>query len=249
MSPIVAAIVLGLWAYIGFYDALATNFIQAYRPLIAGTGAGLVVGNVQMGMLVGGTLELMALGVYTYGGATIPDYQSGAILGTYFAALNNSFETGLALAIPAALLLTQVDILQRFLNFVFVHRADAYAEKGNAKGFERMMVMYSHMIWGFSRAIPVFLAIAFGQPLVQAVTNFFNTYPWINNGIKAVGGILPALGFAMLLKIMPVSKYPAFLLLGFVMFAYLKIPLLGIALAAAAIALLYQSLKYSSKEA
>jgi mannose/fructose/N-acetylgalactosamine-specific phosphotransferase system component IIC len=33
------------------------------------------------------------------------------------------------------------------------------------------------------------------------------------------------------------------------MFAYLKIPLLGIAIAAGAIALLYQSLKYQPKEA
>ena len=31
----------------------------------------------------------------------------------------------------------------------------------------------------------------------------------------------------MLLKIMPVQKYPAFLLLGFVLFAYLKMPLVG----------------------
>lgn len=249
MSPIVSAIVLGLWAYIGFYDALGPNFIQAYRPLMAGTVAGLIVGDVKMGMLMGGTLELMALGVYTYGGATIPDYQSGAILGTYFAVQQNSFETGLALAIPAALLLTQVDILNRFLNFVFVHRADAYATAGDYKGFERMMVFFSHMIWGLSRGLPVFLAIAFGEPLVKAVSTFFDTYPWINNGIKVVGGILPALGFAMLLKIMPVGKYPAFLLLGFVMFAYLKIPLLGIAIAAGAIALLYQSLKYQVKEA
>ncbi len=248
MSPFVAALILGLWAYIGFYDALAPNFIMGARPLISGTVTGLIVGNVQMGLLVGGTMELIALGVYTYGGATIPDYQSGAILGTYFGA-QTSFETGLALAIPAALLLTQVDILNRFLNFVFVHRADAFAEKGDVKGFERMMVYFSHMIWGLSRGLPVFLAIAFGQPLVEGVSNFFNTYPWINNGIKAVGGMLPALGFAMLLKIMPVSKYPAFLLLGFVMFAYLKIPLLGIAFAAIAIALIFQALKYQPKEA
>ncbi|MGD0709154.1 MAG: PTS sugar transporter subunit IIC [Anaerolineaceae bacterium] len=250
MSPILYALILGLWGYIGFYDALAPNILQAERPLIAGTVAGLVVGNVQMGMLIGGTLELMALGVYTYGGATIPDYQSGAILGTYFAVVNgNNFSTGLALAIPAALLLTQVDILNRFLNFVFVHRADAYAQAGDSKGFERMMVLYSHMIWGLSRGLPVFLAIAFGQPLVAAVSTFFNNYPWINTGIKTVGGILPALGFAMLLKIMPVNKYPAFLVLGFVMFAYLKIPLLGIAIAAVAIALIFQSLKYQTKEA
>ena len=248
MSPIVAAIILGVWGYICVFDMLAPNFIMASRPLIAGTVTGLIVGNVQMGLLVGGTLELAALGVYTYGGATIPDYIAGAILGTYFGA-QTSFETGIALAVPAALLLTQVDILNRFLNFIFVHRADAFAEAGNVKGFEGMMVWFSHMIWGFSRALPIFLAVAFGQPVVQAISNFFTANPWINKGIIAVGHMLPALGFAMLLKIMPVSKYPYFLLLGFVMFAYLKIPLLGIAFAAGAIALIYQSLKYAPKEA
>jgi PTS system mannose-specific IIC component len=62
------------------------------------------------------------------------------------------------------------------------------------------------------------------------------------------GGLLPALGFAMLLRIMPIQKYPAFLLLGFVMFAYLKMPLMGIAVAGIAIALVYQQLKYRSAE-
>ena len=111
-----------------------------------------------------------------------------------------------------------------------------------------MMVRYSHMIWGFSRAIPVFLAIAFGEPVVKGITSFFETYPWINKGISVAGGILPALGFAMLLKIMPISKYPAFLLLGFIMFAYLKIPLVGIAIAGVAITLVYQQLKLRKAE-
>ena len=244
---IVYAVILAALAYYAWYDILGPTFTLAFRPLVSGFFTGLIVGDVQTGLLIGGTLELMALGVYTYGGATIPEYSVGAILGTYFGK-TQGFEVGIALAIPAALLLTQVDILNRFLNFVFVHRADAYAEQGDSKGFDRMMVVFSHMIWGFSRAIPVFLAVAFGQPVVAGVTNFFNAYPWINKGIAAAGGILPALGFAMLLKIMPVQRYPAFLLLGFVMFAYLKIPLVGIAIAAIAITLLYQQIKYRAAE-
>lgn len=245
---ILTALVLAIWAYLGIYDALGPNFILASRPLVAGFVTGLIVGDVQTGLLIGGTLELMALGVYTYGGATVPDYMVGAILGTYFGKGGN-FETGIALAIPAALLLTQVDILNRFLNFIFVHRADTYAEKGDAKSFDRMMAFGSHVIWGLSRALPVFLAIAFGEPVVKAVSSFFDAYPWINKGIVAAGGILPALGFAMLLKIMPIDKYPAFLMVGFVMFAYLKMPLVGIAIAAVAMALIYQYLKYGVKEA
>lgn len=244
---IVYALILAALAYYAWYDILGPTFTLAFRPLVSGFFTGLIVGDVQMGLLIGGTLELMALGVYTYGGATIPEYSVGAILGTYFGKASG-FEVGIALAIPAALLLTQVDILNRFLNFVFVHRADAYAEKGDSKGFERMMVTFSHMIWGFSRAIPVFLAIAFGEPVVKGITAFFETYPWINKGIATAGGILPALGFAMLLKIMPIQKYPAFLLLGFVMFAYLKMPLVGIALAGVAITLAYQQLKLRTAE-
>jgi PTS system mannose-specific IIC component len=242
------ALILAIWVYYCIYDMLSPFFIGGFRPLIAGFGAGIIVGDVQTGMLIGGTLELMALGVYTYGGATIPDYTVGAILGTYFGK-DAGFEVGIALAIPAALLLTQVDIANRFLNFIFVHQADAYAEEGNVKGFERMMVWFSHMIWGFSRAIPVFLAVAFGEDVVNAISSFFENNPWFNKGISVTGGLLPALGFAMLLKILPVEKYPAFLLLGFILFAYLKIPLVGIALAGAAVALVYQQLKYRGQEA
>jgi PTS system mannose-specific IIC component len=244
------ALILAIWAYLCIYDILGSTFFLGFRPLIAGFGAGILTGNVQTGMQVGATLELMALGVYTYGGATIPDFTVGAILGTYFAVSQGlGFEQGVALAIPAALLLTQVDILNRFLNFVFVHRADAYAEAGDAAGFERMMVLFSHIIWGLSRAIPVFLAVAFGEGLVTSISNFFEANPWFSNGITVTGGILPAVGFAMLLKIMPVEQYPAFLLLGFVMFAYLNMPLVGIALAGFAIALVFQQLKYRGQEA
>jgi PTS system mannose-specific IIC component len=242
------ALILAIWAYLCVFDMLGPNIIMASRPLIAGFVTGILVGDVRTGMMVGGTLELMALGVYTYGGATIPDYTVGAILGTYFGK-SLGFEGGVALAIPAALLLTQVDILNRFLNFIFVHRADSYAEKGDSASFERMMIFFSHAIWGLSRAIPVFLAVAFGEGLVKAISAFFEANPWFNRGITVAGGILPALGFAMLLKILPVEQYPAFLLLGFVMYAYLKIPLVGIALAAVATALIFQQLKYQAKEA
>ena len=75
------AILLAIFAYLCVIDILGPTLFLGFRPLIAGFGAGLIVGDVQTGMLIGGTLELMALGVYTYGGATVPDYTVGAILG------------------------------------------------------------------------------------------------------------------------------------------------------------------------
>ena len=207
MSPILTAILLAIFAYLCVIDILGPTLFLGFRPLIAGFGAGLIVGDVQTGMLIGGTLELMALGVYTYGGATVPDYTVGAILGTYFGKGGN-FELGLTLAIPAALLLTQVDILNRFLNFVFVHRADRYAEEGNYKAFDRMMVWESHIIWGLSRAIPVFLAVAFGEGAVMSVSNFFEANPWFNQGMGVTGGLLPALGLCHAAEVPTCGKVP-----------------------------------------
>ena len=59
---IVYAIVLAALAYYAWYDILGPTFTLAFRPLISGFFAGLIIGDVQMGLLIGGTLELMALG-------------------------------------------------------------------------------------------------------------------------------------------------------------------------------------------
>ena len=45
-----------------------------YTPLFAATFTGLLLGDLQTGLIIGATLQLMTLGVATYGGATVPDY-------------------------------------------------------------------------------------------------------------------------------------------------------------------------------
>ncbi|TME96236.1 MAG: PTS sugar transporter subunit IIC, partial [Chloroflexi bacterium] len=53
----------------------------------------------------------------------------------------------------------------------------------------------------------------------------------------------PALGFALLLTMLPVRRFWPFLIIGFALFAYLKMPIIGIALVAVAIAFLYQMMQ------
>ena len=89
------------------YDGLNTCFGLA-KPTVAGGIAGLLLGDMQTGLFVGGTLNLMSLGVANFGGAVIPDYTSGAVLGAAFAIMSGQDpEFGISLGIPIALLLTQ----------------------------------------------------------------------------------------------------------------------------------------------
>ncbi len=62
-------------------------------------------------------------------------------------------------------------------------------------------------------------------------------------GMRTVGAVLPALGFALLLGQLPVRKYLPFLVIGYVLFAYLNVPVIGISIIAVALAALYIQLK------
>lgn len=49
------------------------------------------------------------------------------------------------------------------------------------------------------------------------------------NGLSAAGGLLPAVGFAMLMKMLWDNKLAVFYLLGFILTAYLKLPAIAVA--------------------
>ncbi len=239
------ALILAAYSYLSILASLGPGWSFG-ESLVAGLFTGIVVGDVQTGLQVGATLTLMSLGMGTYGGATIPDFMTGAILGTAFGALTKQgLAGGLAIAVPAALLMTQLDVFGRASTTVFIHAADRYIEKQDEKGFTRMHIL-GQLPWGLTRAIPVFLAIWLGSGPVQAFINWMPA--WFMTGIQTIGKVLPALGFALLLGMLPTKKYWPFLIVGYVLFAYLKVPVLGIALVGIAGATLYQTLKGGAAE-
>lgn len=231
-------LILGIWGYISIIGTL-TGLWWA-EALISGALTGLIVGNLNLGLQIGATLTLMSLGMWTYGGATMPDFNTGAIIGTAIGALGSGLEGGLAVAIPTSLLMTQLDILARALTTVFIHGADKCVEKGDIKGITRMHLL-GQIPWGLSRGLPVFLAVWLGAGPIQTVINMVPK--WFLDSMRLSGQILPALGFALLLSQMNLKKYWPFLLVGFVLFAYLNMSILGIALAAVAASVIYSRLE------
>jgi len=237
---IVMALVLAIVAYVAMLANLGPSLMW-HESLIVGTVTGILVGDVQMGFTIGATLTLMSLGMWTYGGATIPDFMTGAILGTAFGALPGvGLEGGLAVAVPAALLMTQLDVLGRATTTLFIHGADKAVARGDVKAVTRWH-LWGHLPWGLTRAIPVFLAIWLGAEPVQQFIAWMPAH--FMKAMRLTGSMLPALGFALLLSMMPVKKYWPFAIIGYVLFAYLKMPMVGIALMSAAVGVLYISVK------
>lgn len=98
-------ILLSLYAFIAINDAIHMDF-GLNRPLIAGCFAGVVMGNLSFGLTVGATLQLMVLGVSNFGGSSLPDFMSAALIGTALGTISGKgVEFGIGLAVPVGMLL------------------------------------------------------------------------------------------------------------------------------------------------
>lgn len=220
-------IILSLYAILNIWDSLNPAIGFGKTPL-AGAFAGWIVGDWQTGLMIGSTLQLMSLGIGTYGGASIPDYFTGAVVGTAFAVTSGGgMEVGLAISVPVALLMVQMDVLGRFCNTFFQHMAEKGAEERNYKKTEWGNLL-GILPWGLSRAIPIFLVLLLGEGIVEDLLAL--APEWLMNGLQVAGGMLPAVGIAILLKYMPVKKLWMFTLLGFVLASYLGLAVLAVAL-------------------
>lgn len=235
MNTFLVALLLGLWS--GVAMVLNLTGLGVRTALLSGVIAGLLVGDVGLGFEIGATCLLMSVGFYTYGGATVPDYVTGAMFGTVIAAESGSLDAGLVTAASLSLLMTQMDILGRASTTVFQHLADkALADNSIAK-FE-MWTLAGTLPWILSRAVPVFVGVLAVDALA-GIAAAADSIVWVSNGLAVVGKALPAVGFALLLSYMDIKKYWPFMIVGYVMFAYMGVGTLGLALVGAAAGALY----------
>ncbi|MGI8349967.1 PTS sugar transporter subunit IIC [Bacillus circulans] len=217
-----------------FEWTLGTNLLS--RPIVTGVLTGLVMGDIKTGIIMGATLELAFIGAFTIGAARPPDTVSGGILGTAFAiSTGQGAEVALALAFPIAALFLIIDnLLTIFILPMFARKADRYAEEGNLKGIARMHILGGIIIKSIPRGILVGIAFYLGSPVMEALLN--RVPDFVQTGITIATGILPALGFGLLLQMILKKEVVVFYLLGFALVAFLKIPVLGIAILAGIIA-------------
>lgn len=214
----------GLWTFIGY----SCQFFVYGSTVLVGWVTGMVMGDATAGLLIGGTLQLMSLGVGGWGGSSVPNYAMGTVVGVAFAvATGNGLDAGLAIGIPVAALGVQLDVFGKTAGSFFLHKAMACSEKMDWKGMKRWIWLDVIPKVGLA-VLPILLVMTAGATVVEVVLN--NIPGWLLTGMNVAGGMLPALGFAILLKYLPTKKYATFLILGFVLTAYFASPMLGTAL-------------------
>lgn len=196
------------------------------RPIVVSPLIGAILGDLETGVKIGATLELMFMGAIQVGAAVPPDVLVGAGLGTAFAIMSgNGAEVALTLALPIAVLAQTIKVALFIVRSWFMDLAMKLAKDANIRGLH-LLNLGGLLLQSLMYFTVAFVAILFGSDVVSAFVD--NIPEVIMNGLTIAGGLLPAVGFALLLQPMMTGKNAIYFLFGFVLLAYLQLPVLAI---------------------
>ena len=219
------------------------------RPLVISAIIGLILGDMRTGIICGATIELIWLGVFAIGASNPPDMLSGAVIGTAYVIMSNApVESAVLLAVPVA---TLVKLISEFrwtvINPLIGAKADKYAESGDTKAVERMHVI-SLIIGVLFKPIVIGVAFYFGIPFIEYMVSAIP--PFFTDGLMYATGIIPAIGFALIARMILTKETVLFLCLGFILASFFNLSIIGIAaLGCVIIAYQYFSKKRQEREA
>ena len=187
---------------------------QFHRPLVACTLMGLALGDLPTGIMLGGFLELIALGWMNVGAAMAPD---SALASTISALVviqgHQNIDTGIAIAVPLAAAGQVLTIFVRTITVFFQHQADNFAKTANFRGIELMHIS-GMALQGLRVAIPTAIVALISS---DELTRLLNMIPAeVTTGLRIAGGMIAVVGFAMVINMMRSKALMPFFFLGFI---------------------------------
>lgn len=223
---------------------------QFHQPIVACTLIGLVSGYLEEGIILGGSLQMIALGWANIGAAVAPDAALASVASAIIMVkglggatdAQTVIDSAIAVAIPLSVAGLFLTMVCRTLAIPIVHFMDAAAEKGNFRGIETWQII-AILMQGVRIAIP---AIALCYIPAEAVQAALEAMPaWLADGMSIGGGMVAAVGYAMVINMMATKETWPFFALGFVVACISEITLIGLGVIGVVIALVYLGLKES----
>lgn len=211
---IVEIVLLAIVTFFFAIDQFSLTEI-VYRPIIACPIIGAILGDVNTGLVVGGTYELMMVGNMPVGGAQPPNAVLGSVVAMIFAV---KAKMDINAALGACMIFATFGQYVVTLTFTIMSglmaKADKAANEANPKGITAVCNT-SMAILGTLFAVIAILAYVGGTAASGALQNLSEKASWFMGGLSAAGGMMRFVGFAVLLKIMLSNDLWGWLLGGF----------------------------------
>lgn len=234
---IALAILCGLLYFAGTNRVGYTLASALGSGVFIGFVLGLYFGDVTKGLSIGASIQLVYLGIIMTGGNVPADAALAAVIAIPIA-LKTGIDTdaAVALAVPFGVLVVFLDQIRRTTNSIWVRMGDNYALMGDRKGIFKCAFLYPELMTILLRFVPVFVLTLFGT---DAVSSLLKVLPgWVITGFSVAGGILPAMGFAIIIVTIGKPKLLPYFFIGFFAVQYLGINTMAAAVFGVCISLL-----------
>ena len=194
-------LLVAVWSFIVAIDQF--DLLESlYQPIVTGAVIGAILGDLQTGLIVGGTYQLMTIGNMPVGGAQPPNAVIGGVMATVFA-IASGLETGAAvgLAVPFALIGQYMVVFLFTVMSAVMAKADKCAENADAKGIVTLNYMAMGAL-GLLFAVVCVAGLIGGAALGSTLDALAQQFGWFMTGLSTAGGMMRYVGFATLLRIM-----------------------------------------------
>lgn len=237
------AFLIGIFAYLGckrtpWFFGITGGWNMIGRPLVAGLIVGIILGDVTNGIIAGAMVQALFIGQITPGGAMPADVNWASYIGIPLAlAAGGGGAEAVALSVPLSLLGLGVFNFIMTINTYFPLLGDKAASKGDGRGIHRATYLAA-VPSAILRIGSAFLICYFGTPFAESLISAMPSQ--VLHFFEVAGRMLPAIGFAMLLK-QSLSKtwMIVLFLLGWVLMISTSMTITALAIFALAIAFIF----------
>ena len=215
--------------------------IETYQPVVACSLIGLVTGHLELGVMLGGSLQLITMGWANVGAAMAPDASLAAVASTIILILGGQGAKGIgpaiALAVPLAVAGLALTMFVRTATVFIAHIMDSRAEDADIAGIERWHFI-GMSLQGLRVAIPALLLLLIPAHLVQS--GLESMPEWLTSGMTIGGGMVVAV-----INMMSSREVWPFFFLGFALAALKELTLISLGIIGLCLAVMYLALEAS----
>ena len=244
----IQAVLIGIFCYLGALSVpwafgLTGGWYTLSRPLVSGLIVGMILGDVKTGIIVGVAVQAVYIALVTPGGTMPSDLNFVAYPAIALGIMSGKDpQVAVTLAATIGILGTVIFNFMMVLNSYWNNKADKAVQAGDIRGVRLANGLYPQITTFLMRFIPSFIAVYLGGQYIQTILDHIPDK--VITMMTVLGGMLPAVGIAILLK--QVVNKPTDLItffFGFTLAASMGVNLIGAAIIGGFFAILYYNIK------
>lgn len=211
---LILAVAAGIIYWLGSV-MIGYNMMEGFTwfPLMHAVVYGLITGQMTEAVIIGAAISTLYISTVAAGANTPADSTAAGCITIPIALMSGlNVQTAVSLAVTVGVIGNLLQPIQYNLLGVCAHIGDKCAAEGDLKGIVRTNYLALAIV--FVLRFPIaFAAVYYGASVIDTVVAVIPA--WLSHGLEVAGGVLPALGIAMTLRVINKERYLPLFLIGY----------------------------------